>query len=205
MKTSVISDEFRARYLSNPDDPEAFEGRAVVFDGPEDYHARIDDPALGIDDALHPGHARHRADRLSGRAPRWSTCSRPRADPSRASPSCPASATAASRAPPARPRSSTPAPRRRPAAGWRCCAPATGSGSTCARRPADVLLDDEELGPPARGAGGRRRLSDIRRTRRPGRRSSAAWSTSSTDGMVLRPALAYQRVAESMPVPRDNH
>ncbi|MDK2770155.1 MAG: dihydroxy-acid dehydratase family protein [Sphingomonas sp.] len=48
MKTSVISDEFRARYLSNPDDPEAFEGPVVVFDGPEDYHARIDDPALGI-------------------------------------------------------------------------------------------------------------------------------------------------------------
>ncbi|MGV3456470.1 IlvD/Edd family dehydratase [Sphingomonas sp.] len=48
MKTSVISDEFRARYLSNPDDPEAFEGPVVVFDGPEDYHHRIDDPALGI-------------------------------------------------------------------------------------------------------------------------------------------------------------
>ncbi len=48
MKTSVISDDFRARYLSNPDDPEAFEGPVVVFDGPEDYHKRIDDPALGI-------------------------------------------------------------------------------------------------------------------------------------------------------------
>ena len=48
MKTSVISPEFRARYLSNPDDPEAFEGPAVVFDGPEDYHARIDDPTVGI-------------------------------------------------------------------------------------------------------------------------------------------------------------
>ena len=48
MKTSVISPEFRARYLSNPDDPDAFEGPAVVFDGPEDYHARIDDPATGI-------------------------------------------------------------------------------------------------------------------------------------------------------------
>jgi dihydroxy-acid dehydratase len=48
MKTSVISDEFRARYLSNPDDPEAFEGPAVVFDGPEDYHHRIDDPSVGI-------------------------------------------------------------------------------------------------------------------------------------------------------------
>lgn len=50
MKTSVISREFRDRYLSDPKDPEAFEGRAVVFDGPEDYHARIDDPALNIDE-----------------------------------------------------------------------------------------------------------------------------------------------------------
>src|SRR6185437_2169463 len=50
MKTSVISDEFRARYLSDPKDPDAFEGRAIVFDGPEDYHARIDDPALDIDE-----------------------------------------------------------------------------------------------------------------------------------------------------------
>jgi dihydroxy-acid dehydratase len=50
MKTSVISDEFRGRYLSDPKDPNAFEGRAVVFDGPEDYHHRIDDPALGIDE-----------------------------------------------------------------------------------------------------------------------------------------------------------
>jgi dihydroxy-acid dehydratase len=49
MKTSVISPEFRARYLSNPDDMGAFEGKVVVFDGPEDYHARIDDPALEID------------------------------------------------------------------------------------------------------------------------------------------------------------
>jgi len=48
MKTSVISEEFRQRYLSNPDDPDAFEGPAVVFDGPEDYHRRIDDPSLGI-------------------------------------------------------------------------------------------------------------------------------------------------------------
>jgi dihydroxy-acid dehydratase len=50
MKTSVISPEFRQRYLSNPADPEAFEGTAMVFDGPEDYHARIEDPALGIDE-----------------------------------------------------------------------------------------------------------------------------------------------------------
>jgi dihydroxy-acid dehydratase len=50
MKLSVIADDFRERFLSNPDDPDAFEGPVVVFDGPEDYHARIDDPALGITD-----------------------------------------------------------------------------------------------------------------------------------------------------------
>jgi len=49
MKTSVISDEFRQRYLENPKDPGAFEGRAIVFEGPEDYHHRINDPSLEID------------------------------------------------------------------------------------------------------------------------------------------------------------
>ena len=50
MKTSVISEEFRKRYLSNPKDPDAFEGKVVVFEGPEDYHHRIEDPSLGIDE-----------------------------------------------------------------------------------------------------------------------------------------------------------
>ena len=50
MKTSVISKEFRQRYLSNPKSPNAFKGRAVVFEGPEDYHHNIDDPKLKIDE-----------------------------------------------------------------------------------------------------------------------------------------------------------
>jgi dihydroxy-acid dehydratase len=50
MKTSVISDDFRKRFLSNRKDKNAFEGRAVVFEGPEDYHHRIDDPSLKIDE-----------------------------------------------------------------------------------------------------------------------------------------------------------
>jgi dihydroxy-acid dehydratase len=50
MKTSVISDDFRRRYLSDPGHPDMFEGRAIVFDGPEDYHARIDDPSLEVDE-----------------------------------------------------------------------------------------------------------------------------------------------------------
>ena len=49
MKTSVISDEFRQRYLSNPGQENVFEVRAIVFDGPEDYHKRINDPLLNID------------------------------------------------------------------------------------------------------------------------------------------------------------
>ena len=43
MKTSVISSEFRKRYLSNPTSPNLFEANAVVFEGPEDYHLRIND------------------------------------------------------------------------------------------------------------------------------------------------------------------
>lgn len=50
MKTSVISEEFRQRYLDDPKSPNAWEGTAVVFDGPEDYHHRIEDPSLGIDE-----------------------------------------------------------------------------------------------------------------------------------------------------------
>lgn len=49
MKTSVITPEFHSRYLEDPNDPMAFEGTAIVFDGPEDYHRRIDDPKMKID------------------------------------------------------------------------------------------------------------------------------------------------------------
>ena len=50
LKTSVISPDFRRRYLSDPGAAETFEGRAVVFDSPEDYHVRIDDAPLAIDE-----------------------------------------------------------------------------------------------------------------------------------------------------------
>jgi len=49
MKLSVIDPEFRSRFLSDPDQPNVFEGKAIVFEGPEDYHARIEDPDLGAD------------------------------------------------------------------------------------------------------------------------------------------------------------
>ena len=50
MKTSVISPAFKKKYLFNPDDLNALEGRVIVVDGPEDYHHRIDDPSEGIDE-----------------------------------------------------------------------------------------------------------------------------------------------------------
>lgn len=50
MKTSVVGEEFAARYLKRPGSPGVFEGRVIVFEGPEDYHARINDPALAIDE-----------------------------------------------------------------------------------------------------------------------------------------------------------
>ena len=50
MKTSVIDDDFRARFLSNQDDPDAFEGKACVFEGSEDYHERVNDPNLGMEE-----------------------------------------------------------------------------------------------------------------------------------------------------------
>ena len=50
MKTSVITDEYRERYLSTPGSENVFEGRAIVFEGSEDYHERVNDPALGIDE-----------------------------------------------------------------------------------------------------------------------------------------------------------
>jgi dihydroxy-acid dehydratase len=50
MKLSVVTPEFRAKYLENPAHPGLAEGRAIVFEGPEDYHDRIDDPSLDIDE-----------------------------------------------------------------------------------------------------------------------------------------------------------
>jgi dihydroxy-acid dehydratase len=50
MKTAVIDAEFRERFLSDPDHPNVYEGKVIVFEGPEDYHARIEDPDLGVDE-----------------------------------------------------------------------------------------------------------------------------------------------------------
>lgn len=50
MKISVIDKDFRARFLSNPERPNVFEGMAIVFEGLEDYHHCIEDPSLGVEE-----------------------------------------------------------------------------------------------------------------------------------------------------------
>ena len=176
MKTSVISEEFRKRYLSNPKDPEAFEGRVVVFDGPEDYHKRLDDPSLDIDENTMLIMRGAGPDRLSGRRRSGEHASAHRAAEGAASTPCPASATAASRAPRARPPSSTPRRKPRRAAGWRCCRPATGCASTCSKGTANMLISEEEIAKRRKELEAARRLTNIPPRRRPGRKSSARMS-----------------------------
>ena len=204
MKTSVISDEFRARYLSNPADPDAFEGRAVVFDGPEDYHARIDDPALEIDERTmlfmrgagpigYPGAAEVVNMRASGFPD-------PGRDP------CPAraSATAASRAPPARPPFSTLRPEAAVGGGLALLRTGDRVRIDLRARTVNVLVPEDELDRR------RRELQEAGGYAYPP--SQTPWQelqrsvTGQLDtGAVLEGAEKYQRIAQTKGIPRDNH
>ena len=191
MKTSGISPEFRERYLSNPKDPEAFEGNAMVFDGPEDYHARIDDPAQGIDE--------HTILFMRGAGPIG----------------YPGGAEVVNMQPPAylikkgihalacigdgRQSGTSGSPsilNASPEA-------AIGGGLALIKTGDRVRIDLSKgtaniLSVTRRSRSGVRRCKTmaaitIRSIRRRGRRSSAAWSTSFGQGMVLKPAVKYQR------------
>ncbi len=207
MKTSVITAEFRDRYLEDPKRPgRPSRATAVVFDGPEDYHHRIDDPTVrhrpraACCSCAAPGPVGYpgAAEVVNMRAARLP-------DQEGRPPRCPASATAGSRAPRARPRSSTPRPRPRPAAAWPCCKtrrPRAHRPAQVARRHAGHAGGDRRA---AQGARGGRRLSSIPKARRPGRRSSAAIVGQMETGAVLEPAVKYQRIAQTKGLPRDNH
>ena len=126
MKTSVISEAFRARYLSDPNDPDAFEGRVVVFDGPEDYHAPHRRSCARDRRAHAARHARHGAARLSRRRRGREHAAAGR-DHSRGH-RCAAvhRRWTPVRAPPDRRRFSMLPPKLPPAADSPCCAPAIG-------------------------------------------------------------------------------
>ena len=203
MKTCVISKEFNDRFLSNPADPMAFEGKVAVFDGPEDYHKRLDDPALGIDEKTilimrgagpigYPGAAEvvnmHPPAELLKRNVHALPCiGDGRQSGTSGSPSILNASPEA-------------------AAGGGLALLQTGDRIRIdlRKRTADILLPKEELD---------RRREDLKQ------RGGYAYPASQTpwqeiqrgivdqldQGMVLKPAVKYQKVAQTMGVPRDNH
>ena len=203
MKTSVISPEFQERYLNNPDDPNAFEGRVVVFEGPEDYHHRIDDPSLDIDEHTilimrgagpigYPGAAEVVNMQPPGALIRRGVHSLPCVGDGRQSGTSgtPSILNASPEA----------------AAGGGLALLQTGDRVRIDlnRRTADILISDEELT--------RRRADLAARGGYPYPASQTPWQEIQramvdqlSGGMVLKPAVKYQKVAQTFGVPRDNH
>ena len=203
MKTSVISDEFRQRYLSNPDDPNAFEGRAIVFDGPEDYHHRIDDPALEIDEHCvlfmrgagpigYPG----AAEVVNMRAPthllkRGITSLACIGDGRQSGTSGSPSILNAS-------------PEAASGGGLAVLQTGDRVRIDLAKRTADILISDEELAArhaELKAAGGYKYPDH----QTPWQEIQRGIVDELSHGMVLKPAVKYQRIAETKGLPRDNH
>jgi dihydroxy-acid dehydratase len=203
MKTSVISDEFRKRYLENPQDPNAFEGRAMVFDGPEDYHARIDDPTLELDENTvlvirgvgpigYPGAAEvvnmRSPDYLLKRGVRELPCiGDGRQSGTSGSPSILNASPEA----------------------------ATGGGLALlqsgdrvridlGKRTADILVSDVELA-KRRDALAKAGGYKFPESQTPWQEIQRGLVDELSHGMVLKPAVKYQRIAETKGLPRDNH
>lgn len=203
MKMSVISEEFHHRYLSNPDDPNAFVGRAIVFDGPEQYHAQIDDPALNIDEDCilfmrgagpigYPG----TAEVVNMRAPSYlikkGVKSLPCVGDGRQSGTS-GSPSILNASPEA----------------------AVGGGLALLRNgdqvridlnkgSADILISDAELAARKEAlakAGGYKYPA----SQTPWQEIQRSMVGQMDTGMVLEPAVAYQRIAETKGIPRDSH
>jgi dihydroxy-acid dehydratase len=203
MKTSVISDEFRKRYLSNPKDPNAFEGRAIVFDGPEDYHKKIDDPKLEIDENCmlfirgvgpvgYPG----AAEVVNMRAPDYllkkGVSALPCIGDGRQSGTS-GSPSILNASPEA----------------------ATGGGLSLLKtgdrvridlnkRTADILISDAEL-QTRREALAKSGGYKVPESQTPWQEIQRGMVDEMSNGMVLKPAVKYQRVAQTKGIPRDNH
>ena len=203
MKTSVISDDFRQRYLANPKDPNAFEGRAVVFDGPEDYHHRIDDPALKIDEQTilfirgvgpigYPGSAEvvnmQPPAALIKRGVKTLPCiGDGRQSGTSGSPSI-----------------------------LNASPEAASGGGLALLKTGDRVRIDLNLGSAniliSKAELARRRAALQKRggyaypaSQTPWQEIQRAMVDQLAGGMVLKPAVKYQRVAQAFPVPRDNH
>lgn len=203
MKTSVISPEFRERYLSDPDHPNVLQGRAVVFDGPEDYHDRIDDPDLEIDDECllvirgagplgYPGGAEVVNMQPPAALIRRGVSELPCIGDGRQSGTS-GSPSILNASPEA-------------AAGGGLALLRTGDTVRIdlTAGTADVLLPEVEL------AQRRRQLQEaggypVPPSQTPWQEIQRSMVDQLGDGMVLKPAVAYQRVAQSAGIPRDSH
>ncbi|MCB1500932.1 MAG: dihydroxy-acid dehydratase family protein [Bauldia sp.] len=203
MKTSVISEEFRTRYLSNPDSPNAFEGRAIVFEGPEDYHHRIDDASLAIDENCmlfirgtgpigYPGGAEVVNMQPPAALIKRGVLSLPCIGDGRQSGTSgtPSILNASPEA----------------AAGGGLAILKTGDRVRIDlnKGEANILISDDELA--------KRRADLAARGGFPIPKSQTPWQEIQrsmvdqfSEGMVLKPAIKYQDVAHAMGVPRDNH
>jgi dihydroxy-acid dehydratase len=203
MKTSVIDKEFRDRYLSDPADPEAFEGKAMVFDGPEDYHARIEDPALGIDEHTilfmrgagpvgYPGAAEVVNMQPPGYLIKKGVHSLPCIGDGRQSGTS-GSPSILNASPEA-------------AVGGGLALVKTGDRVRIDLRKgtANILISDEELGKrrtAMNGNGG----YHYPKHQTPWQEIQRGMVDQLSDGMVLKPAVKYRDVAHTSGVPRDNH
>jgi dihydroxy-acid dehydratase len=203
MKTSVISPEFRDRYLSNRKDPDAFEGLAVVFDGPEDYHHRIDDPSLKIDE--------HTMLFIRGTGPIGypGSCEVVNMQPpavliKRGVTSLPCIGDGRQSGTSGSPSILNASPEA--AAGGGLALLKTGDRVRIDLRKgtADILLSKAELA-ERRAALEKHGGYKYPASQTPWQEIQRGMVDQLADGMVLKPAVKYQRVAETMGIPRDNH
>jgi len=203
MKTSVIDDDFRRRFLSNPNDPEAFEGRAIVFDGPEDYHRRIDDASLNIDERCilfirgagpigYPGGAEVVNMQPPSALIKKGVHALPCVGDGRQS------GTSGS------PSILNASPEAAAEGGLALLKTGDRVRIDLLKRQANILIDDDELNL-------RRALLKKHggyaypKSQTPWQQIQRSMVAQFDEGMVLKPAVEYQRLAQTMGVPRDNH
>lgn len=198
MKTSVISPAFHEQYLSNPNDPMAFEGPVAVFDGPEDYHSRIDKHAdieagtilimRGAGPIGHPGAAEVVNMIPPGRLIQQGIELPCIGDGRQSGTSGTPSILNAS--------------------------PEAASGGTLAylqdgdiiridlgKRQANVKISDEELAKRKKAMG----TYSIPKSQTPWQEMSRNSVAELSEGMVIKDAVKYQKIAQTMGIPRRNH
>jgi dihydroxy-acid dehydratase len=203
MKTSVISKEFRDRYLSDPKNPEAFEGRAIVFEGPEDYHHRIDDPALKIDEHCmlfirgtgpigYPGGAE-----VVNMQP-------PAALIKRGIKSLPCIGDGRQSGTSGSPSILNASPEAAAGGGLSLLQTGDRVRIDLKKGEANILISAEELA-SRRAALARNGGFPVPASQTPWQEIQRGMVEQFDEGMVLKPAVKYQRVAQTAGIPRDNH